>query len=188
MNKSYFIIIFCALSSLAYSMPLVDEQYNYYPINGTTSKELRQKLSAQGPIINGEHFDAQVNWYINWNYYWNNQPPGQCQITSVKIKIKIRRAMPKWENEEKANSNLQVKWDKYLKNLSFHEQGHANNGLLAAQEIEQALLNTPAMPNCKQLKKLLDDTAYSIIEKHNQWDSYYDAQTQHGRAQGASFP
>lgn len=177
-----------ALSTQVVAMPIINEHYNYYKINGSTSQDLRKELSAQGPIINGEHFDAQVKWYINWYYHWSNPRQNACQVTGVEIKVRITHSMPKWENEENAESSLQIKWDNYLKNLTRHEQGHADNGLKAAQEIEQALLNTPAMPNCRHLKKRLDDTAYAIIQKHNQWDSNYDATTQHGKTQGATFP
>ncbi len=189
MNKSYFIAFLYLLPCLVFSAPVVNEQYNLYKINGSTSSDLRKELSAHGPVINGEHFDAQVNWYINWYYYWNNQPQHRsCKITRVEIKVKIDHSMPHWDNEEAASSNLQLKWNNYLKNLTIHEQGHADNGLKAAQEIEQALLDTPAMLNCVSLKKLLDDRAYAIIKKHNDWDSNYDEKTHHGRTQGATFP
>ena len=189
MIKICFIVFFLLLPVSGFSTALINENYNYYTINGSTSSELRKVMSERGPLIDGKHFDAQVSWHINWYYYWKeNSGQNNCKISQVTIKLKLARSMPQCENTESADPKLQKLWANYLKHLALHEQGHADNGLKAAQEIEETLLQTPAQPSCKQLKKLLDAQAYAIIKKHNQWDSTYDSTTHHGQTQGAIFP
>ncbi|RUR05892.1 DUF922 domain-containing protein [Legionella sp. km772] len=180
--------LFLIFSTKTFSNPVVSEYHSYYKIKGSTSQDLRKELSAQGPVLNGEHFDAKVNWSINWYYQCTRNSQNDHQINRVHVKLRIDHFMPQWGNREFAEHHLKIKWDNYLKNLTTHEQGHADNGLKAAQEIEALLINTPPLPTCKILKKHLDENIYAIIKNHNQWDSNYDLITQHGKTQGASFP
>ena len=177
------------LLSLSHATPVIDEQYTTYNIEGANSAELRKQMNQLGPTVNGQHFDARVHWYISWHYSWSKNPNDEhCYVGQVDVKAQIIHIMPKWTNQESASSNIQDKWTHYLDNLSTHEEGHANNGKQAATEIETALLQTPEMDNCTLLQNALDSTANAIIKTHNQWDVDYDANTQHGKTQGAVFP
>jgi predicted secreted Zn-dependent protease len=187
MKKLYFIIIALTYASFTLAKPVVNHEYKYYPITGSTSAELRQQMSNNGPIIDGSHFDAKVNWHINWYYHWTDYH-SNCSITSLDITVLINHVMPEWLNEQSTSSEKQLQWKTYLNNLKIHEQGHADNALRAAQVIESAVLQAPAMPNCKTLKNTLDNISYQIIKKHNEWDITYDKQTHHGRTQGAVYP
>lgn len=191
MTKIQFILTpaLLLISSLLSATPTVDEQRTYYPIHGSNSQELRAQMNTLGPLIGGNHFDAQVNWFIHWNCHWYHDLGKQnCAITSVDVSVLINHSMPQWENAAASDKATQTQWNNYLSHLELHESGHATNGKQAADEIEKALMNTGPKPTCDELKNELDTTAQNLIKKHEAWDVAYDTKTEHGRSQGAVFP
>lgn len=169
--------------------PVIQEQYDYYSVLGNNVQSLREAMAQLGPSINGQHFDAEVKWHITWHFTWLNRSVNtMCAVNKVNVTVRIYRIMPKWGNEALGSLDLQEKWDTFQKNLTIHEQGHVTNATLAGEEIEKALLNTLPKTTCNELERVLNATGKAIIKKHNQWDVQYDAQTQHGRTQGAQFP
>ncbi|MFW2570237.1 DUF922 domain-containing Zn-dependent protease [Legionella sp. 29fVS95] len=185
---SSFLIFF--FSNAAFSSYSINEVKNYYQISGNTEQTLREQMGELGPVIKGLHYDAQTIWYVTWNYNWHYNHPSQnpCYVKNVTVSVNVTSILPAWSNQNSSTPYLQNKWNTYLNNLSKHEEGHGNNGKRAAMEIEQALLNTPAMPNCNALKAELNMKAKEIISKHNTWDTQYDMDTNHGKNQGAIFP
>ena len=187
------IILACSsllLSTLAIATPTIQEETLYYKISGNTADQLREQMNTLGPIDHTTHADAQTTWHITWKFYWQHDTASQnlCHLTGVSVNASITKLYPKWINENSAAPALQNKWNTYLTNLATHESGHAENGKRTAIEIEKALLDTPLQSNCRLLVNTLNAAAYSVIAQHNKWDIQYDADTQHGRTQGAVFP
>ncbi|HHF7347365.1 TPA: DUF922 domain-containing Zn-dependent protease [Legionella feeleii] len=185
---SSFLLFF--FSNAAFASYTINEVKNYYQISGNTEQTLREQMGELGPVIKGHHYDAQTIWYVTWNYNWHYNHPSQnpCYVKNVTVSANVTSILPAWSNQNSSTPYLQNKWNNYLNNLIKHEEGHGNNGKRAAMEIEQALLNTPAMPNCNVLKTELNMKANEIISKHNAWDTQYDMETNHGKNQGAIFP
>lgn len=150
----------------------------------------RNQLNELGPIINDKRFDANITWHIYWNYKYryDNSSQNPCYITEVKVTANIISILPEWEDKAVGDLNTQIKWDKYLKALRTHEEGHEKNGNEAAVEIEQTIQSIPSQSNCKLLQDTIHNKAQAIIKQHNIWDENYDASTGHGKSQGAVFP
>lgn len=184
------LIPFFLLLNSAWAIPAIHENQSYYSISGRNAADLRTQINALGPVINGKHFDSKTSWHVNWRYEWHYDNPSQspCYVTRVVVTADIVTTAPMWVNKSVADMLLQNKWDTYLVNLKNHENGHINNGKRAAIEIENAMLNMPPKSNCRELNAALDNKGYEIIHEHNLWDIQYDADTNHGRNQGARFP
>lgn len=188
--KSFIFILALLLTAVATAMPVITERTDFYKIKGTTASELRAQMNALGPLDKTRRFDAKTNWYITWRYNWRYDSPSQnpCYVTTVQVSGDISYIFPEWINQNQANPALQIKWKTYFSNLTTHEQGHANNGKQTAAEIEKALLNVQPQVNCTVLDNTLDAAAKKVLAQHNAWDIQYDADTDHGKKQGAVFP
>lgn len=178
------------LTSIASAMPVMTERTNYYKIKGITANELRVQMNALGPLDGTIRVDAKTTWYITWRYNWRYDNPTQnpCYVTSVQVSGDITYLYPEWVNQKDAVPALQTKWNNYLNALTMHEKGHADNGKQTATEIEKALLSVQPQVNCTVLDNTLDAAAKKVLAQHNAWDRQYDADTDHGKKQGAVFP
>ncbi len=171
----------------AWGQPNVQVSLNPYRIVGTTAQELRSQMNQLGPPnASGRRFDAYTRWYVRWqfHYRWDGQV---CRISQLQISTDITYTLPHWQNQSHASPALQQHWQHYYQALKRHEEGHANHGKAATQEIWQRL-SSLTQPTCNQMDIVTNRTAQAIVNRYAQKDQDYDRQTDHGRTQGAVFP
>ncbi len=180
-------LICLVLISGAWGQPSLRISTHPYTITGTTATELRQQMNRFGPMgQSGRRFDAYTKWYIQWRFRYAGD--GRvCRITQLTLNTDITYTMPRWMNVNQAPQSLQRHWQRYYQALKLHEDGHANHGKAATQEIWQQLPRL-AQATCDQLEQLTNQTAQAIINRYAEKDREYDRQTDHGRTQGAVFP
>lgn len=170
------------------SPPAVMEHYNFYPISGSTASTLRSQMIQMGPTsqIEGLHYDADTNWVVHWSYDYQRTPTS-CRLTSARQTVDVTYTLPHWQPMAGTDRSLVAEWTRYLAALMSHEKGHAQNGISAGANIEQALNALPAYPSCQALHTAVVATVQQVTRQHNQWDIDYDRETQHGLTQGALF-
>ena len=163
----------------------VDTQldYHYYTASADDDSTLLQILNNATPITQNNHrYHGYTKWYVKWRYRWHEQPNGRCKITSVNTSITGDIQLPKLEN---ANAEQQERFDRYIKALNEHELGHYNLGKEAGEKIDQYISELPEMPTCKILEKTANDFGYQTLDEYRAIEKQYDADTQHGKTQGA---
>jgi predicted secreted Zn-dependent protease len=186
----YILLITIAISftSLTRAEPNVLIKYEYYEIAGSTESELRQQMNQNGiRWTNGNTYDALTRWNVNWNYRYDKKEYG-CSILSVATTVNVTHKMPKWVNYSDAPSDLQNRWDGYMRALKKHEEGHKNHGAMAAAEIERAVAAMHPSRTCEELGQGANALSHIILEKYVQKEKEYDARTNFGETQGAIFP
>jgi predicted secreted Zn-dependent protease len=153
-----------------------------YKVTGSTAQEIRASLNANGP----GNYDARTTWRVWWSY-GSVQQGSECVVTSHSVHSKIVFLYPKWKAPADAAEALVTKWKTYMAALHVHENGHAKHGRVTARRINKTFASTVAA-NCSAL----DSKLRSKIDKHfargNAADVRYDAKTNHGATQGATFP
>lgn len=130
--------------------------------------------------------DARTKWDVKWRYGLS-QIPGGCRIQSVTTSVHVTYFMPRWKNPAEGSPELRKKWNKFVKALQIHEDGHKDHGIHAAQEIEAGIAQLRPLRSCNDMQRAADTTANSILEKYRKKDLYYDILTIHGATQGAVF-
>jgi len=181
---------FCILATTgacAYAGVASSDTVDFYSISGASENDLRREMSAKGPTGTGGRFDAYTRWNIRWRYSYR-QAGGLCRIDSVTTDVTVTMTLPKWQDESAASERLQRRWREYLTALTTHENGHRQNGLDAAHEIDRGIAALPAQANCGALGAAANALGDEIIRNHKQRDLDYDRATSHGRTQGARFP
>lgn len=176
------------VSPVIYATTSVTERFANYKITGNSVDTLRKQMTTLGPSdISAEHFDASTHWQVLWNYQYEEMT-NFCRVTDVKVKVNIIYEFPDWVDYAIADYSLKTRWNTYLLHLRTHERGHAQNGIKAGMNIEQALKALPTMSNCTTLINTADAIAYKMIAEHNTFDINYENETNHGVTQGATFP
>jgi predicted secreted Zn-dependent protease len=63
--------------------------------------------------------------------------------------------------------------------------GHYKYGQQAVKAVDKAILDMPAMKDCKALEKAVAQRANTISDEYTLRSRQYDVNTDHGRTQGA---
>lgn len=158
-----------------------------YLVVGFTAAQLRMVLAARGPVRAGRHFAAFTDWRVGWRYRVEDQ--GQhCRIAEVAVDVSIQTVIPQWEPPRSAPASLVAGWDAFVSALELHERGHADIARGAGERVRTMLLTLPTF----QAREALDDAAAAAAQAALRdacaMDEKYDAETGHGRSQGARFP
>ena len=166
--------------------PVETQHQQTYAIYGDSSNALRKEMNRKGVTVNGQRFDAETRWNVNWRFN-NVLDDNGCRITQAQVTLDIRMTLPEWKDRAAAKPKLQQRWDHYYRALVAHEEGHARFGRQAAQGI-QALLPTLSAADCHTLNRLANDKAMGVINRYAEQERAYDRDTNHGMNDGAIFP
>lgn len=164
------------------------EQTKTYEISGGSVKQLRESLNRERPLgRDGVPHDAVTVWDIQWRYRYRQSPLG-CTLTSFDVSLEIVMTVPKWVNEADAPPSLVEQWRNYYAALLVHEDGHKGVAAAAAAAIRRVPDAISPQSSCAELARMIDESAKGVLDECRQKQREYDAQTDHGRTQGARFP
>jgi len=158
-----------------------------YKVTGSTAAGLRQQMNSDGPLDHDKHFDAHTEWNVRWTYPFDRSGSG-CSTGPVTVTLTITYHFPEWGDESDGSQALQAKWHKYQEALQTHEDGHAEHGREAADDIIRELSGLPAADACPAMDGIANAKAQAIIGRYAAEDVDYDRDTNHGATQGATFP
>jgi predicted secreted Zn-dependent protease len=189
MNLLYWRVL--AVAGLAVGQPMAhadDAEIAYYDVVGNSGQELRHQMDTKGPFgEEGKRVDGHTDWKVTWSYQYAPAADG-CRITKLGINLSATITLPRWTAGDNASNALLKKWQSYIASLRVHEDGHYSHGVEAADEIKSFGQSFHTSGDCLILAMNFNDKATSIIEKYRAADAAYDADTKHGRTQGAIFP
>ena len=173
----------------AIAEPAVNIQTRYYPVTGRTDVQIRRSLDRGTPVRqNGRPFDAYTRWDIDWQFQWAFDGDGSCRVMSVSTVVRILQTLPRLENAGALPPDLAGRWDRYMRALAVHEEGHVALGIDAARDIEQQLMQMGDRSSCHQLESEANSLAREIIARYALEEDRYDADTNYGERDGARFP
>lgn len=152
-----------------------------YEVVGRDYESLRLSLRARGP----SGFHGLAKWRVTYQYTTKRERE-LCQITTVVVRIAGEILMPHWVDQAKAPAQLQRQWDQYYAALKTHEDGHIQHGRELALLVKERLLGLSAAP-CDQMQALAQGEFDRLYGNLRTRDKEYDARTNHGETQGASF-
>jgi predicted secreted Zn-dependent protease len=180
-----------AQSSVARPQPgfSVSTREVYYRIEGITAADLRAQMDRRGPMDSstGKRYDAFANWTFSWRYY-TLDTAGKCRFANVKLVVDLKYTYPRWAQPPGVSAQLVNSWNRYLKLLRKHENGHGAIAVQAGRKILADIRALGPRGSCRKLQAAADLIGSKGIERVNRAEASYDARTSHGGAQGAHFP
>lgn len=154
----------------------------YYDVEGIEYTALLASLGERGP--NGQ--PSQTEWRVLYAYRIV-QRDGRCGVGLVETQVKADILMPRWERRHGASADLIARWEAYQAKLLEHEEGHIRHAHQLAAALEEELPKIPHVPNCRALDAAVRARYEELKGIYERRDKEYDAQTQHGKLQGAVF-
>lgn len=174
-----------AFSPLALAAVHENVSFSTYSAQAQAGKSIYETLFAVSPVKDGgKTFLGHTKWNVNWKFRWWREASGACKISSVDVNVVGKITLPELIG---GDASQRAKFSAFLQNLRTHEMGHYQIGLNAGKEIERGILALPVHGNCRALEESANRYARQVLDAHKGADAQYDAQTKHGKTQGASL-
>lgn len=175
------------LPILAQGQNSVQWTTNYYSITGATLAEIRQSLNQAKGENEKNTVDGLTAWQIDWRYKVTPTASG-CRCSAFTTQMAITITLPRWLLPGNAGQDVKNAWTRYFTTLLRHEDGHVQNALRMAAQMQQSVAVIGEDRDCDGLKKKIGARIQQIVAEHRKWDKEYDERTHHGMLQGVSFP
>lgn len=157
--------------------------YSHYTAHVARGQSLMEALNAASPIRqDGRTYHGYTKWLVRWNFRWNENRDRSCSIASVTTSVTSTITLPRIDG---GTASQKKEFQRFSAALKEHELGHHNIAKAGAEQVKQAILALPEMTSCKRLERAANDTGNRVVREHNEKDKRYDADTRHGRTQGA---
>ncbi len=163
-----------------------DEQY---VVGGDSAAAVRSNLNRSGPYspVDDRIYDAITRWGVQWSFRYREES-GACSLQSGTIEMVAVTTLPRLSTSSRLDAVTMTRWQEYLKALEGHEAGHLSNLRRGVRSLQAAMDDSPVMSTCAELGLYLNALGNAYQQAFQIADITYDAQTEHGKTQGATFP
>lgn len=160
---------------------------SFYPVIGSTARQLRAVLQMLGPVRAGRRFGAFTDWEIVWRYQ-HVADHTDLRIHEALIDVRATITSPRWTPPRSALAGLVAAWRDYVAAIETHEQGHIAVAVEAAEAIRTRLMALPGLSSKTALAGAADAIAEEELRAARAREILYDETTCHGVTQGVVFP
>jgi predicted secreted Zn-dependent protease len=155
----------------------------YYEVSGTSEADLAAALRTRGPKVRGRQFFGMTEWEVSAGY----RPvtgAGACSIDALTVEVAVTTHLPRWARTPSAPRSLSRAWERFLRALTEHEHGHRALAEEAADAIRHRLATVTAS-TCERIDGEAQREMAAVMREYEARNRAYDAETGHGRTQGA---
>ena len=155
----------------------------HYDAQARPGRSLVLALNDASPFRPGNMvYHSATAWYLDWKIAPEPTSDGRCRPGAVRVDLHGQMMLPRLLGGTTAQ---QQKFDDYLGHLREHELGHYEIGRDAARELEKQLYALAPARSCSALQSAARDAGARLLPKYEALGDAYDAQTEHGKTQGA---
>jgi predicted secreted Zn-dependent protease len=175
-------VLLVSLSQVAGAEVSESVDFIYYDAPVSSGQSLLDALNGASKIRqNGRTYHGYTKWNVRWNFWWR-EGRNNCRITRVKTTVASTITMPRIIGGTNAQKR---EFERFSAALKEHELGHAAIGKEAADAIDRAIRALPEMQDCGALERAANGKGNELIREYQEKEKRYDADTRHGREQGA---
>ena len=165
--------------------PVINFKIEHYAVTGNTTAAISASVYKNTPVkMNGGRYGAVTRNQFTTAYSSVGTVSGGCEVKNARIILTSTIVLPDLVMDGQSPAVL-AEWQRYIGALRAHEMMHANNGRHTVETLAGRLYNFKAGMSCAQMKVKLDRAIDQLITNMGDWDQRLDAQTQHGKSQGA---
>jgi predicted secreted Zn-dependent protease len=158
---------------------------SYYDVHGRSYAELHADMRRLGPKNNGTSFVGETRSPMTWSWRAESITGGSCTLRDVRVSVNAEILLPRWTPAADVDTSLVTEWNRFIAALETHEAGHKDISAKAGRAIKDELRSLTGL--CSQVSMRANDIARRIIDRASEEQKRYDADTQHGLAQGTGF-
>lgn len=161
----------------------VNPTYRFYAVAGTTVGEIKDSLLERGPRdgLGAARF-AYTDWKVKWK--WQRLADGSINPDSVELACIAEILLPYLEPNAAVEPELRAGWGDFVERTRQHELNHVAHLTQRAPEIYQRL-RAAAQHSGTLSSKRAEAIVSEVIAEIRALDRRYDAETDHGRTEGA---
>ena len=157
-----------------------------WELQGNSIPALLAEKSVKGPPGQGEHFFANTHWDLHWSYRYEEKDGGYV-ITLLSVTVDLQYTMPRRALPPGAADQVAAQWARFMKALTTHEIGHAENATQHGKALYTLLRKPRVFASVQELKDFIAAEGDQCIADARAADVEYDRKTQHGTTQGATL-
>ncbi len=152
-----------------------------YEVRGRSARGVRESMNDERPAADGD--DARHDARTRWSYRprWNRTADGRCDPASATVTLSLTIVLPDLSTREALSRDERAGWDAYFAALVKHEWNHGRIAVKGQELLETALHEAA---DCDAMTAAVRTLVPEITAASRE----YDAQTEHGRREGAVFP
>lgn len=158
----------------------------YYDFRARSEQDILQAMIRQGPTWEGQRYFGLTQSEVRYSYVRQESVTG-CFLSNVSVQLKVTMTLPRWRPEAGVPYALERDWRQFERALRSHEQGHQRLAEEESEMIRRMLIALRA-PSCAGIDDLARQQATRIQDTYSGLNRNLDAQTEHGRSQGAIWP
>jgi predicted secreted Zn-dependent protease len=155
----------------------LEETYSTYQLRGLSREAIHEDLHRVAKRDRDGLIDGEMSNDLHWNFRFA-AAENSCRVSSDEIVLKIYILLPRWVDEERANSVLHSIWNTYFQELKAHEDGHKTIAVAAAERISKLAHDATASGSCTALERSLNDAAKRIVEDSERAQNQHDLNSQ----------
>jgi predicted secreted Zn-dependent protease len=150
------------------TVTILPAQIEYYDVTGRTLQEAHDQLDPD------EWGRCQVHYQYDY-------AATDGRTTKVNLTVSWTIRLPRWRGEgyQRASRKARQEWDRMLRALRDHEDGHANIGRSRGPKIREGLLD--------QEESALDQIMSQLEAEAQKEQDDFDQKTNHGQNQGVNL-
>jgi predicted secreted Zn-dependent protease len=153
----------------------VAKTYSYFPVGGSTLKDIQKQLDTRGPEVradNHRHPGAVQLIFVSRISYQNSRRG--CAIAAATVTVKAKIILPHWRGRRPADPGVRLVWDTLSADIKRHEETHVMIAKNHAWMLEQALLAIRRQPDCEAAVTQAMKVTEKVLAKHNAAQAEFD--------------
>jgi predicted secreted Zn-dependent protease len=161
----------------------VTPTFRFYAVTGSSEEELRKSLLEKGPRDDsGVARFAYTDWKVTWK--WKKLADGLIDPDSVELACVANVLLPELDSNATVSPELRSAWDGFIERTRKHELNHVSHVEQRAPEIYKRL-RAAAWQSGGLSGKRASEIVSEVVADIKAMDRRYDAETDHGRTEGA---
>jgi predicted secreted Zn-dependent protease len=158
-----------------------------YEVSGTNVDEIDRNLDALRVNAGHGDFNAQTKWDLRWSMRYKQDGP-LCGLTAVALEYYPVVTLPALVSEGSLAAKDLERWYRFADAIEAHEMAHVEREIAGAEGLRQSLLGLPPQRDCQVLAACVSEMGEQAKESIRRDDSAFDAETELGALEGATFP
>jgi predicted secreted Zn-dependent protease len=139
-------------------------RYSGYPVYGQTAQEIWRDIGRKGPHQRerGLYAQAEAEIGFGWEIAYASGG-GICRVEGATVHADVNIILPQWVDEARGSEALRRAWNSYIAEVRRHEDHHKDIALVAAKELDRAIMAAPAHRSCRALERYIQQAADRIL-------------------------
>jgi len=158
-----------------------------YEVPGTNVEEIDRNLDALRVNAGHGDFNAQTKWDLRWSMRYKQEGP-VCSLTAVTLEYYAVVTLPALVDEASLAPADLERWYRFVDAIEAHEMAHVEREIAGAERLRQSLISLSPQPDCQAMAARVSEMGEQAKELIRRGDEAFDAETEHGAREGATFP